>query len=37
MKRFQQWIDWWLVTLSFLAFLAIEGAIVYCWVRFVGL
>lgn len=29
MKTFAKWFDWWLVTLSFVAFLAVEYAIIY--------
>lgn len=29
MKAFTKWFDWWLVTLSFVAFLVIEYAIIY--------
>lgn len=31
MKKFEQWLNWWIVTLSFIVFLAIEAAVFYCW------
>lgn len=31
MKRYRQWLDWWIVTLSFVVFLGIEVGILYCW------
>jgi heme/copper-type cytochrome/quinol oxidase subunit 2 len=36
MKTIVRWINWWLVLLSFLAFLCVEGALVYFALRYFG-
>lgn len=37
MKRFRRWLNWWMVTLSFVLFLAAEALVLYCWFWFLQL